>query len=151
MNKRGLTSAEKQYYKKRLGRNIVQLFFGTVLLVTAYVHLQDSTAEKLSISSWVEVLSQKVQLWFHNVVNSDGNVYEEKLSMEKNYAEVINVVENSSCKEKVDGQSLVNMYSQLKNDDMSTFASKKLEYNTFLVDFYREVSQTCSQDIHTQQ
>lgn len=51
MKQRGLTSAEKAYYKKRLGRNIVQLFFGTVLLLVAYMHLQNSAAEKMSISS----------------------------------------------------------------------------------------------------
>lgn len=51
MTSRELSSEEKAYYKKRLGWNIVQLFLGTVLLLAAYVHLQDSTAEKSSISS----------------------------------------------------------------------------------------------------
>ncbi len=146
-----LSKEEKAYYRKRLWRNIVQLFFGTILLLFAYFQLQQSTAEKMSISSGVEVLSQKVQLRFHNIVNKDGNAYQEKLGMEKNYAEVINVVQNSSCKEKVDAQALVNMYSQLKNDDVPSFVQKKTEYNNFLIDFYRQVKEVCSEEVYTQQ
>ena len=56
MTTREISSEEKAYYRKRLGWNIVQLFFGTVLLLVAYSHLQTSTAEKMSISSGVEVI-----------------------------------------------------------------------------------------------
>lgn len=111
MNDRESLNEEKSYYHKRLGRNIVQLIVGTILLFTAYLHLQGNTAEKMSISSGLQVLSQKVQLRMHNLFQNDGAIYEDKLSMEKNYAEVINVVQNSSCKEKVDLPLLTQKYA----------------------------------------
>lgn len=145
-----MNQEEKSYYRKRLGRNIVQLFLGTVLLLFAYVHLQHNTAEKMSISSGVEVLSQKFVLWFHNIFDHNGTQYEDKLSMEKNYAEVVNVVENSSCKDKVDVVALNLQYKQLQDDSVATYAKKRADYNKFLVDFYRKVSEVCKTEVHTQ-
>ena len=145
-----MNQEEKGYYRKRLGWNIVQLFFGTVLLVLAYAHLQHNAAEKMSISSGVEVLSQKVILWFHNIFDHNGSQYEDKLSMEKNYAEVINVVQNSSCKDKVDLGALTLQYNQLQEDSVQRYVEKRADYNKFLVDFYRKVSDVCSSDVHTQ-
>lgn len=151
MADRWLSTEEKAYYRKRLWRNVIQLFAGTILLLVAYIHLQDNTAEKMSISSGVQVLSQKVQLWFHNFFNHDGSSYEDKLNMEKNYGEVVNVVENSSCKDKVDADSLVAKYNELKADDVTAFTQKSAEYNKFLVDFYRKITDVCKQEVHTQQ
>ncbi len=151
MSSRNLTAEEKAYYKKRLSWNIVQLFFGTLLLVMAYIHLQDSTAEKMSISSGVQVISQKVQLWMHNLWDHDGNIYQEKLDMEKSYGEVVNVVQNSSCKEKVDAQALVNKYNALQNESVAEYTNNSSEYNKFLVDFYRKITDVCQSEVHTQQ
>lgn len=141
---------EQMYYKKRLGWNIVQLLVGTVLLLAAYVHLQKNNAEKMSISSGVEVLSQKVVLWFHNIFNHNGSQYEDQLAMQKNYAEVINVVQNSSCKEKVDVALLTGKYADLQNDSVEDYVKKSADYNKFLVDFYRKISEVCEKDVHTQ-
>ncbi|MBP6910782.1 hypothetical protein KBC03_04295 [Patescibacteria group bacterium] len=150
MADRGLSNEEKAYYRKRFGRNILQLFAGTVLLLFAYIHLQGNTAEKMSISSGVQVLSQKVQLWFHNLFAKNGGAYQDKLNMEKNYGEVINVVENSSCKEKVDAPALVAKYKDLQDDDVSTYVKKSADYNKFLVDFYRKITDVCKAEVHTQ-
>jgi|GEM_PF-3714542 len=151
MAHREMSTEEKTYYKKRLGWNILQLFLGTILLLAAYVHLQTSTAEKMSISSGVQVLSQKLQLRFHNVFNKDGSVYADKLNMEKNYGEVVNVVQNSSCKDKVDSALLVAKYQELQRDDVETYNKKSADYNKFLVDFYTQITDVCRQEVHTQQ
>lgn len=151
MTNQEISKEERSYYRKRLGWNIVQLFVGTILLLVAYFHLQENMAEKMSISSGVEVLSQKAQLWFHNVFNKDGGVYQEKLSMEKNYAEVLNVVENSSCKEKVDAPMLSAKYSELQKESVESYAKKSSIYNQYLIEFYRKVSDVCKQEVHTQQ
>ena len=150
MSDKSMSQEEKGYYRKRLVRNIVQLFFGTVLLLLAYVHLQHNNAEKMSISSGVEVLSQKVVLWFHNMFDHNGTQYEDKLSMEKNYAEVINVVQNSSCKDKVDLGALTIEYKNLQAESVDHYVAKRTEYNKFLVDFYRKVSDVCKAEVHTQ-
>lgn len=71
--------------------------------------------------------------------------------MEKSYAEVINVVQNSSCKDKVDGQLLINKYTELQNDEVASYVEKKEEYNKFLIDFYRKITELCQQEVHTQQ
>ena len=148
---RDMNSEEKAYYRKRFLWNLLQLLVGTVLLIVAYFHLQRSTAEKMSISSWVDVISQKVQLRFHSLFNKDGNTYLEKINMEKNYHEVLNVVQNSSCKDKVDGASLSKMNEQLKNDTVEEYAKKSAEYNKFLVDFYTNITKVCGEEVHTQQ
>jgi hypothetical protein len=148
---RSLNAEEKAYYRKRLWRNIIQLFIWTVLLLFAFMHLQWNTAEKMSISSGVEVISQKVQLWFHNLFEKNGTQYQEQLDMEKNYAEVINVVENSSCKDKIDATELVNTYSEIENDSVTEFAQKSSSYNKFLVDFYKKMTDVCKAEVHTQQ
>lgn len=150
MNDRESLNEEKSYYHKRLGRNIVQLIVGTILLFTAYLHLQGNTAEKMSISSGLQVLSQKVQLRMHNLFQNDGAIYEDKLSMEKNYAEVINVVQNSSCKEKVDLPLLTQKYADLQNESVSDYTIHQESYRQFIVDFYRQVSEECGTDVHTQ-
>ena len=124
---------------------------GTILLVVAYIHLQGNTAEKMSISSWVQVLSQKVQLRFHNFFSHNGSIYQEKLDMEKNYAEVVNVVENSSCKDKVDPKPLTDKYAELQNDSVDKFTPKSADYNKFLVDFYRKITDVCKEEVHAQE
>ena len=104
----------------------------------------------MSISSGVQVLSQKVQLRFHNIFAKNGTSYQDKLNMEKNYGEVVNVVENSSCKDKVDAPALVAKYNDLKNDDVPTYVKKSADYNKFLVDFYRKITDVCKAEVHTQ-
>lgn len=145
-----MSNEEKAYYRKRLWWNILQLFLGTVLLLAAYANLQNSAAEKMSISSGVQVLSQKFQLRFHNIFNQDGSVYADKLNMEKNYSEVINVVQNSSCKDKVDAKALADKYAALQAETVETYNHKSNEYNAFLVNFYTKITDVCREEIHTQ-
>ena len=104
----------------------------------------------MSISSGVQVLSQKFQLWFHSVFNQDGSVYADKLNMEKNYSEVINVVKNSSCKDKLDAKALEDKYSELQAESVESYNIKSNEYNKFLVNFYTQITDVCREEIHTQ-
>lgn len=150
MTDRESLSEEKSYYHKRFGWNIVQLIVGTILLFSAYLHLQDNTAEKMSISSGLQVLSQKVQLRMHNFFQNDGAVYEDKLSMEKNYAEVINVVTNSSCKEKVDIPALQAKYAELQAESVASYTKQSENYRFFIIEFYKKVSDVCGTEVHTQ-
>ena len=71
--------------------------------------------------------------------------------MEKNYSEVINVVQNSSCKDKVDANLLLQKYAELQKDDVATYVTKSADYNKFLVGFYTEITDVCRQEVHTQQ
>lgn len=96
------------------------------------------------------MLSQKISLWFHNIFSKDGAQYEDKLAMEKNYGEVINVVQNSSCKDKVDEQLLQSKYADLQKDSVEDYVKKSADYNKFLVDFYRQITDLCKAEVHTQ-
>ena len=111
------------------------------------MHLQTNIAERASITSGIQVIGQKIELRIRNIFDNDGAVYQDKLNVQSNYDEVVDLVENSSCKDKIPAsevQELDKRDSALKQESIADYKSNLNGYKIFIVDFYQEVTKLCN-------
>ena len=106
--------------KKQLRNNIIKLVIWIFLLILSRGYIQNHPAERVSVFSWFDVLWQKVEVFFNNTFKWNWELLERKYSLEKYYAELINMAEWNECISSQDYDNLEKTYENLKKEDKDT-------------------------------
>jgi len=114
--------------KKEFKWNIVKFIIWCVLLWMCRTYLQNHPAERISVFSGFEVLWQKVEILWNNRFSSNGNLLENKYSMEKYFKELITLAENNPCMTSDQLADLENTYKNLQEEDNATLNDTLPEY-----------------------
>jgi hypothetical protein len=80
------------------------------------------------VFSGFEVLWQKVEVLWNNRFGANGDLLENKYSMEKYYKELLNIAENNPCLTTDQLTDLENTYQNLQNEDKDTLNDTLPEY-----------------------
>ena len=88
-----MTSEEK----KTLKENIFKLIIGIILLTTCFLYLDQNRAEKIARFSNFDLIFQKVEVAYFNVLGKDGALLDQKYNLEKQYLDLIHLAEEKWC------------------------------------------------------
>ena len=88
-----MTSEEK----KTLKENIFKLIIGIILLITCFLYLDQNRAEKIARFSNFDLIFQKVEVAYFNVLGKDGALLDQKYNLEKQYLDLIHLAEEKWC------------------------------------------------------
>ena len=104
-----MTSEEK----KTLKENIFKLVIGIILLTTCFIYLGQNRAEKIALYSSFDLIFQKIEVAYFNILGKDGALLDQKYNLEKQYLDLIHLAEEKWCSNT---QFLQNLLSEWKEN-----------------------------------
>ena len=123
--------------------NIIEFFIWAILLVFCWFYLQTHPAEKVSLFSGVEVMWQKVQIWFSQMSAEDATLLEQKNSLEKTMQEIVLLSKENTCVDEETKKSIVDSFSRLQAMDLETYKKQHRAFNTVVSLYYTKVKSDC--------
>lgn len=123
--------------------NVIEFFIGAILLVFCWFYLQTHPAEKVSLFSGVEVMWQKVQIWFSQMPAEDATLLEQKQSLEKTMQEIVLLSKENSCVDAQTKQNIADSFSRLQAMDLETYKKQHRAFNTVVSLYYTKVKSDC--------
>jgi hypothetical protein len=113
------------------------------LLVFCWFYLQTHPAEKVSLFSGVEVMWQKVQIWFSQMPAEDATLLEQKNSLEKTMQEIVLLSKENSCVDEEAKKQIANFFSNLQSMDLETYKIKNRAFNSVVSLTYKKLKSDC--------
>lgn len=83
--------------KKELKANIVKLIIWVILLCTCLNYLKQNPAEKIALYSGFELIFQKIEVAYFNMLGKDWSLLDQKYNLEKQYLDLIHLAEEKGC------------------------------------------------------
>jgi len=114
--------------KRQLKWNIIKLIIWLILLALSRHYIQWHPAERVSVFSWFDVLRQKIEILWHNTFNWNGNLLEQKYSLEKYYQELLNLAEGNECITSQDYKDIEDTYNKLQEEDINNLNESLPQY-----------------------
>jgi len=131
--------------RKLLISNTIKLCIGLVLLGCSFFYLKNHPAEKSSILSGFEIVSQKATILSYKLTGRDTDTLEEKYNLENNYKELISTLDNSVCNVDKLANELHEKYAELRNMSNNLIAQNINTYSEFLNNTYETFQTQCPQ------
>ena len=131
--------------KKLLISNSIKFAIGLVLLGFSFFYLRQHPAEKASILSGFEIVSQKATLLSYKITGRNTDELEEKYNLENNYKELMSTLDNSVCPVEKLTNELSDKYQGLRNLSNNDIAANIASYNDFLNTTYETFQKECPQ------
>lgn len=129
--------------KAKAFSNVIEFLIGGILLVFCWFYLQTHPAEKVSLFSGVEVMWQKVQIWFSQMPAEDATLLEQKHSLEKTMQEIVLLSNENSCVDVQTKQNIADSFSRLQAMDLETYKKQHRAFNTVVSLYYTKVKSDC--------
>ena len=127
--------------KKQLRNNVIKLIIWIILLGLSRGYIQNHPAERVSVFSGFDVLWQKIEVVRHNTFKGNWDLLERKYSLEKYYAELINMAEWNECLSSQDYENLESTYENLKkerndtlNETLPNYVEQAYRFETLVQD-----------------
>ncbi|MFA5747730.1 MAG: hypothetical protein WC872_01320 [Candidatus Absconditabacterales bacterium] len=104
--------------------NIIKFLIGVFLLIISYIYIQGHPAEKSSIFSGFEIIWQKIEIVFHKLTNQNYEALKKKYSFEQIYQELIQMAENSTCKNATILTDINETLIEMKKENLTDLVAK---------------------------
>lgn len=138
--------AEDLAHKKTLAiTNLIEFLVWIILLAFCWFYLQTHPAEKVSLFSWVEMMREKVQMWFSAVPDEDKTIIRQKESLEKTMQEIVLLSKESTCLDEATRSNIEASFSRLQKMDLETYKKQSKAYNTIVWLYYNKVKEGCKE------
>ena len=139
------TKHEYAELKSKLLVNLVEFIVWVVLLSFCYMYLQSHPAEKTSLFSGVDVIAQKVKIFFTNVTWGNGEDVKMKYKLEQTFDEILSLARSGDCLSDVELEKAEKASTVLKSMDMEEFLEKERTFRTTASLYYTKVKKACSE------
>jgi hypothetical protein len=136
---------EFQVKKTQAFSNIIEFCIGAILLVFCWFYLQTHPAEKISLFSGVEVMWQKVQIWFSQMPAEDATLLQQKNNLEKTMQEIVLLSKENTCLDADTRKSIADSYGRLQAMDLETYKNQHRAFNTVVSLYYTKVKTACDE------
>ncbi len=138
--------AEDLAQKKTLAvTNLIEFVVWIILLAFCWFYLQTHPAEKVSLFSGVEMMWDKVQMWFSSVPEEDKTILRQKESLEKTMQEIVLLSKESTCLDEATRSNIDASFSRLQKMDLETYKKQSKAYNTIVWLYYNKVKEGCAE------
>lgn len=125
--------------------NIIEFTIGTILLAFCRFYLQTHPAEKVSLFSGVEVMWQKVQIWFSQMSVEDADMLNQKHNLEKTMQEIVLLSRENSCVDAEVKENIAESFARLQAMDLETYKKQQKAFNTVVSLYYTKVKEACDE------
>lgn len=125
--------------------NIVMFIVGLILLAISYRYIQNNPAEKQWLISSYETMKQKVISTKEQIIDSNGEIYKQKIQLISNYQEIQNTIINSTnpkCKE-LDTNILTAKITELQSLNTKEYQINQTNYLDFILDYKNRIDINC--------
>lgn len=132
-------AAQQQKYRP----NIIKFCIGAFLLIISWAHLQANEAEKIAITSWFQVLYEKMNVIRNNILWSNGNLLQDKYDLERNYKEILSTIQENSCGTNGFFSDLEQTYEKLKKIDIQTYQTQSSIFHQKAIRYMLFIEELC--------
>lgn len=126
--------------------NIIEFLIGIILLTFCWFYLQTHPAEKVSLFSGVEVMWQKVQMWFSHMSEEDATSLQQKDKLEKTMQEIVLLSKENTCVDEKTKQTISDSFAKLQAMDLETYKKQQRAYNSVVSLYYTKVKSDCAKE-----
>lgn len=137
------TKHEYAQLKSKLLVNVVEFCVWVVLLVFCFMYLQSHPAEKTSLFSWVDVIAQKVKIFFVNLTWWNAEDVEAKFKLEQLFDEILSTSQWSNCLNDSERDTVVRITAWIKAMSMEEFLENERVIRRSWSKYYRKVTEEC--------
>ena len=131
--------------RKMFRANVIKFVIGIILLSISFIYLQSHPAERVSVLSWFEVMYQKINIFYHDMVDKwDSKLLKEKYSLQKYYKELVRMAENKSCIDSEIVEEVTNLSDDLNDDSLDEFTEKLRIYTRQVYKYDAIVKKECN-------
>ena len=123
--------------------NLMKFGIGAVLLLISWNYLQAHPAEKISLMSGVQVISQRVQFWALGLVGGDADLLRQKIRLEQYFEELIRYAEDQVCVGPETLQQMHEDFLLLKALRTSELDTKLQFFSVAALDYETQIQQEC--------
>lgn len=120
-------------------QNIFKLIIGTILLSTCFLYLGKNSAERIALYSSYQLIIQKAEVVFHNIVWQNGDLLDQKYNLQKQYLELIHLAEEKGCSDAKFLEELYSTYQNLLSEDKNTIENYIGRYRILGIDFQNKL------------
>lgn len=121
----------------------MKLVVWLVLLLISYGYLQNHPAEKVSVLSGFEVMYQRWQIWFYDLVGKDVVGLKQKFRLVQYYEELIRTAENKKCTDVSLLKELHDSYTTIKSLSYDELAASLPELSARADEFNVKIFAQC--------
>lgn len=139
------TKHEYAELKSKLLVNLVEFIVWVVLLSFCYMYLQSHPAEKTSLFSGLDVIVQKVKVFFTDITWGNGEDVEMKYKLEQTFDEILLLARAWDCLSNAELEKAENASALLKGMNLEEFLEKERTFRTTASLYYTKVRKNCSE------
>lgn len=138
------TKHEYAELKSKLLVNLVEFIVWVVLLSFCYMYLQSHPAEKTSLFSWVDVIVQKVKIFFTDITWGNWEDVEAKYKLEQTFDEILSLAKSWDCLSSTELEKAEKASTVLKAMELEEFLEKERTFRTTASLYYTKARKACS-------
>ena len=139
------TQHEYAEMKSKFLVNLVEFIIWVVLLSFCYMYLQSHPAEKTSLFSGVDVIVQKVKIFFTDLTWWNGEDVETKYKLEQTFDEILSLARSWNCLSAIELEKAEKAATVLKAMDIEEFLEKERTFRTTASLYYTKARKACSE------
>lgn len=125
--------------------NLIEFAVWIILLTFCWFYLQTHPAEKVSLFSGVEMMREKVQMWFSAVPEEEKSLIRDKESLEKTMQEIVLLSKESTCLDETTKTNIDASFARLQKMDIETFKKQQKAFTTIVGLYYSKVREGCTE------
>jgi hypothetical protein len=129
--------------KGKLRNNIIEFVVGCVLLTFCRQYLQHNPAEKIAITSWVELMYERITVFVGNVLYGDGQIRQDKQSLLRAYDEILAQWSMESCKGKIHTSLIKQKRDELRTMTIDQYRVSMESFKIFLSMEHLKIKESC--------
>jgi hypothetical protein len=137
------TKHEYAELKSKLLVNVVEFIVWVILLVFCFMYLQSHPAEKTSLFSWIDVIGQKVKIFFVNLTWWNAEDVEAKFKLEQLFDEILSTSQWSNCLSESERDTVVRITAGIKALSVEEFLENERAFRRSWSKYYRMVTEEC--------
>lgn len=116
-----------------------------VLLTTCFLYLRQNHAEKIALYSGFELIFQKAEVTFYNLIGKNWDIIDQKYRLEDQYLELIHLAEEKGCSDAQFLSELHTTYAQLLDEKKSNIEQYIGRYRILGSEFQNRIeAESCS-------
>lgn len=139
------TKHEYAQLKSKLLVNVVEFIVWVVLLVFCFMYLESHPAEKTSLFSWIDVIGQKVRIFFVNLTGWNADDVEAKFKLEQLFDEILSTSQWSTCLSESERETVARITAWIKALSVEEFLENERAFRRSWSKYYRMVTQECDE------